>query len=579
MEYDPATVEPRQLVEAVEGAGYEATLPPSPDLTPADPGSAQPSEETAANGTSAAPADPLRQRLLISAVLSAPVLVLSMAPPLQFDYWQWLALQLATPVVIWGGWPFHRAAWLNLRHGDATMDTLVSLGTLAAWLWSLYALFLGDAGMTGMTMDFTLLPASGGAIDEIYLEVAAVVTTFLLAGRYFEARAKRQRRRRADRPARARRQGGRRARPDGEERRVPIEQLAVGDRFVVRPGERVATDGIVEQGRSALDMSCSPASRRRSRWVRRRGRRRAPSTPAGGWCVRATRVGADTALAQIARLVTEAQSGKAPVQRLADRVVGRLRARRDRAGTAVLAGWLIAGEDAAVAFTAAVAVLIVACPCALGLATPTALLVGTGRGAQLGMLIKGPEVLESTRRVDTVVLDKTGTVTTGRMSLVAVTLAPASSEPRRCGSSAAVEDALRAPIARAIADAARRRRSASCHGWSRSRTARGSGVEGVVERDGASWSAARTCSPSRPRRADGAGRGPPGAEARGHTAVAGRLGRRGRGRCSSVADTVKPTSAACGRRAARARAATAAGDRRQPHDGARPSRPRSGSAR
>ncbi len=438
--YDPRSVEPDQLVEAVAAAGYSAALP-SPKATE------EPSTTDEAS-------DPLRQRLLLSAALSLPVLVLSMSPPLQFDYWQWLVLQLATPVVLWGGWPFHRAAWLNLRHGAVTMDTLVSVGTLAAWLWSVYALFLGDAGMTGMTMDFTLLPASGGG-DEIYLEVAAVVTTFLLAGRYAEARAKRRAGAALEALLKLGAKEASMLGPDGEERLVPIEQLAVGDRFVVRPGERIAADGVVEDGRSALDMSMltgesvpvevGPGAEVAGATVNAGGR----------LTVRATRVGSDTALAQIARLVTEAQSGKAPVQRLADRVSAVFVPAVIALALAVLAGWLIAGEDAAVAFSAAVAVLIVACPCALGLATPTALLVGTGRGAQLGLLIKGPEVLESTRRVDTVLLDKTGTVTSGRMSLVDVVVAPGTERNQALLVVGAVEAASEHPIARAIAQAAR----------------------------------------------------------------------------------------------------------------------------
>jgi Cu+-exporting ATPase len=438
--YDAGAIEPERLVEAVEAAGYEAALPT------AEPAAEAPPEDD--------PNAPLRRRLVISALLSAPVLVLSMVPPLQFDNWQWLALQLATPVVLWGAWPFHRAAWANLRHGTATMDTLISLGVLSAWLWSLYALFIGDAGMPGMKMSFSLVPSAGGGADEIYLETASVVTTFILAGRYFEARAKR----RAGAALQALLALGAKdvsvVDEDGGERRVPVAELAVGTRFLVRPGEKVATDGVVEEGTSALDMSMlsgesipvevGPGSEVAGATVNAGGR----------LVVRATRVGADTALAQIARLVTDAQSGKAPVQRLADRISGVFVPVVIGLAVATLGFWLGNGESASFAFTAAVAVLIIACPCALGLATPTALMVGSGRGAQLGLLIKGPEVLESTRRVDTVVLDKTGTVTTGEMSLTEVVPAAGEEREEALRLVGAIESASEHPIARAIARAA-----------------------------------------------------------------------------------------------------------------------------
>jgi Cu+-exporting ATPase len=441
VEYDAGSIAPEQLAEAVQDAGYGAVLPSSEDA----PDPEQP-DETAALG----------RRLAVSALFSIPVLALSMVPALQFDNWQWLALQLATPVVVWGGWPFHRAAWLNLRHGTATMDTLISLGTLAAWLWSLYALFLGDAGMTGMTMEFDLVPEQGAGTDAIYLEVASVVTTFLLAGRYFEARAKQ---RAGAALTTLLGLGAREAfllDEDGNEQRVPVEKLQVGDRFVVRPGEKVATDAVVEEGRSAVDMSmltgeAVPVEVGPGEEVPGAG------INAGGRLImRATKVGADTALAQIARLVTEAQSGKAPVQRLADRVSAVFVPAVVALALATLGFWLAAGESAGFAFTAAVAVLIIACPCALGLATPTALMVGTGRGAQLGLLIRGPEILEATRRVDTVLLDKTGTVTSGRMSLVDVALADGLDRAEALRLVGAAEDASEHPIARAIADAARK---------------------------------------------------------------------------------------------------------------------------
>ena len=468
VDYDSGAVAPQQLVQAVESAGYGAVLPA------ADEGEKQDSEkdETA----------PLRTRLVVSALLAVPALLLSMLPALQFDNWQWLVLQLATPVVVWGAWPFHRAAWLNLRHAAATMDTLISVGVLAAWLWSLYALFFGDAGMTGMTMEFDLIPDPGAGVEEIYLEVASAVTTFALAGRYFEARAKR----RAGAAITALLELGAHEAslldPDGSERRVAVDQLQVGDRFLVRPGEKVATDGVVEDGRSAVDMSMLTGE---SVPVEV-----GPGVEVAGACVnaggrlvvRATKVGADTALAQIARLVTEAQSGKAPVQRLADRVSGVFVPVVVALSVGTLAFWLGAGEGASFAFTAAVAVLIIACPCALGLATPTALMVGTGRGAQLGLLIKGPEILEATRRIDTVVLDKTGTVTSGKMSLVELFVVDGVERDEALRLVGAVEDGSEHPMARAIADAARSG-FGELPGLDAFANREGLGVEGTVDGD------------------------------------------------------------------------------------------------
>ena len=412
VDFDDEAVGPEQLVDAVESAGYGATLPGTP-------------------GPDAGEARRLRTRLLVSAVLAVPVLVLSMIGPLQFAGWEVVALVLATPVVLWGGWPFHRAAWRGLRHRTATMDTLISIGTLAAWLWSVAAV-VADA-------------------EHLYLEVASVVTVFVLAGRLLESRA----RGRASSALEALlRTGARDAAvlsPDGTERRVPVEELRAGDRFVVRPGERVATDGVVEDGSSAVDASILTGE---SRPVEKHPGDDVAggSVNAGGrLVVRATRVGADTALAQIARLVAEAQSGKARVQRLADRVSAVFVPAVVALALATLVGWLVAGEGAGDAVSAAVAVLIIACPCALGLATPTALMVGTARGAQLGLLIKGPEVLESTRDVDTVLLDKTGTVTTGRMSLVEVVADDRGEALRLVG---ALEDASEHPVGQAIARAA-----------------------------------------------------------------------------------------------------------------------------
>jgi Cu+-exporting ATPase len=468
VDYDPAAASPEALLEAVEAAGYSAVLPHEGQTVETEAASEEPSETSA-----------LRRRLIISALLSAPVLLMSMIPPLQFDRWQWLALQLATPVVIWAAWPFHRAAWVNLKHGAATMDTLISIGVLAAWGWSLYALFLGNAGMEGMRMQFTLLPKVGGGVDEIYLETAAVVTTFILAGRYFESRAKR----RAGAALKALLELGAKdvaiLDEDGSERRVPIGQLQVGDRFVARPGEKVATDGIVEEGSSALDMSMltgesvpvevQPGSEVAGATVNAGGR----------LIVRATKIGGDTALAQIARLVEEAQTGKAPVERLADRISGIFVPVVITLAIGTLGFWLANGRGATFAFTSAVAVLIIACPCALGLATPTALLVGTGRGAQLGLLIKGPEVLESTRRVDTIVLDKTGTITTGKMGLVDLVAAVGENRDEALHLVGALEHASEHPIARAIADAAERKKPLVAVEQFRNRD--GLGVEGIVD--------------------------------------------------------------------------------------------------
>jgi Cu+-exporting ATPase len=467
--YDPASVEPEQLLGAVEAAGYQALLPAG-EVGQAD-------AETEIDETA-----PLRQRLLVSALLTAPILLLAMVPPLQFDNWQWLSLTLAAPVVVWGALPFHRAAWTNLRHGEATMDTLISIGTLAAFGWSLYALFFGDAGSPDMRMSFDLIPDRAAGTHEIYLEVASAVTVFILAGRYFEARAKR----RAGSALKALLELGAKdvavLGEDGSERRIPVSELKAGERFVVRPGEKVATDGLVEEGASAVDQSLLtgesvPVEKKPGDEVA------GASVNAGGRLViRATRVGADTALAQIARLVTEAQSGKAPVQRLADRVSGIFVPVVIAIAVGTLGFWIGAGEGTTFAFTAAVAVLIIACPCALGLATPTALLVGTGRGAQLGLLIKGPEILESTHKVDTVVLDKTGTVTTGKMSLVDVTVVGARREEvlRNAG---AIENASEHPIAQAIARAAVEELGSlpAVEGFA---NREGLGVEGVVEGHG-----------------------------------------------------------------------------------------------
>ncbi len=432
----PGSVSTDDLLSTVESAGYAATLPAPADAEPA-------AEDEPVT-------DPLLQRLLVSTALSIPVVAMAMVPALQFTYWQWASLTLAAPVVVWGALPFHRAAWTNLRHGATTMDTLVSVGVLAAFGWSLWALFLGTAGEPGMTHAFRIsIDRTDGAAN-IYLEAAAGVTTFLLAGRWLEHRSKRQ----AGAALRALLELGAREVAllrDGVEVRIPTDQLAVGDLFVVRPGEKVATDGEVVEGSSAVDASMltgeavpvevGPGDTVIGATVNAGGR----------LVVRATRVGADTQLAQMARLVEDAQNGKAEVQRLADRISGVFVPIVIGLSVATLGFWLGAGGGVTAAFTAAVAVLIIACPCALGLATPTALMVGTGRGAQLGILIKGPEVLESTRRVDTIVLDKTGTVTTGEMTVHDVVAADGESADVVRRLAAALESASEHPIGRAIA--------------------------------------------------------------------------------------------------------------------------------
>ena len=439
----PPTVTPDDLVATVTATGYTAALPEPP--TPQQDSDTDPDSAELAS---------LRRRLITVAALAIPVILLGMVPALQFTYWQWLSLTLAAPVVTWGAWPFHRATWMNLRHGAATMDTLISVGVLAAFGWSLYALFLGDAGTAGMTMPFTLVPSRSTGADEIYLEVAAGVTLFLLAGRYFEARAKR----RSGAALRALLAMGAKdvgLLRGGIETRIPVEQLAVGDVFLVRPGEKIASDGEVIEGRSAVDRSMLTGESVPVEVSAGATVVGATVNVGGLLQVRATRVGADTQLAQMARLVEDAQNGKAPVQRLADRVSAVFVPIVIALAVATLGFWLGNGAGAEVAFTAAVAVLIIACPCALGLATPTALLVGTGRGAQLGILIKGPQVLESTRRVDTIVLDKTGTVTTGRMAVARVHLAAGTDRSEVLRLAGAVEHGSEHPIARAVVDAAR----------------------------------------------------------------------------------------------------------------------------
>ena len=440
-------VTPEDLVATVEATGYAATLPAPPAATTGD-GDVG---ETADRGDEA---ERWRQRLVVSAVLTVPVVAMAMVPWLQFDKWQWLSLSLAAPVVVWGALPFHRAAWANARHGTATMDTLISVGVGAAFLWSVWALFFTDAGMPGMTMEFTLLPNADQAQTEIYLEVASAVTVFILLGRYLEARAKKS----SGAALRALLHMGAKdvaVLRDGVEVRVPVAQLSVGDSFVVRPGEKIATDGVVESGTSAVDASMLTGESVPVEVGPGDNVVGATVNAGGRLVVRATRVGADTQLAQMARLVEEAQTGKAEVQRLADRVSGVFVPIVIGLSLLTLTAWLVTGNPSTAAFSAAVAVLIIACPCALGLATPTALLVGTGRGAQLGVLIKGPQILESTRVVDTIVLDKTGTVTTGRMSVASVHVADGESVEEVLRVAGAVEDASEHPIAQAVARYAR----------------------------------------------------------------------------------------------------------------------------
>jgi Cu+-exporting ATPase len=428
------------LISTVEKTGYTAALPPSP-ASAGDPHEAEPVDELRA----------LRTRLFTAIALSVPVIVLAMVPAWQFTYWQWASLTLAAPVVVYGGLPFHKAAWTNLRHGAATMDTLVSLGTLAAFGWSLWALFFGTAGEPGMTHPFSLA-VGGDGMDAIYLEAAAGVTMFILAGRYFEARSKR----RAGAALRALLEMGAKdvtVLRNGIEVKIPVAQLAEGDRFLVRPGEKIATDGVIEDGTSAVDASMLTGESVPVEVAPGDSVVGATVNAGGRLIVRATRVGADTQLAQMAKLVEQAQTGKAAAQRLADRISGVFVPIVITLAVATLGWWVGTGNGWTAAFTAAVAVLIIACPCALGLATPTALLVGTGRGAQLGILIKGPEVLESTRRVDTIVLDKTGTVTTGRMTLVATVAVDGQDDSELLTRAAAVEAASEHPIAHAIAKA------------------------------------------------------------------------------------------------------------------------------
>ncbi|HEU4544269.1 MAG TPA: heavy metal translocating P-type ATPase [Jiangellaceae bacterium] len=524
---DSVTVE--DLIDVVEQTGYSAEVPVAPASWAA--------EETEFPDPTREP----RIRLLVSAALSIPVIAMAMVSALQFTYWQWLSLTLAAPVLIWGGLPFHRATWANLKHGTATMDTLISMGTLAAFGWSVYALFFGTAGEPGMTHPFSLTLNRTAGADNIYFEVAAGVTTFILAGRYFEARSKR----RAGAALRALLELGAKevaVLRGGMEQRIPIEQLGVGDLFVVRPGERIATDGVIEQGTSAVDQSMITGESLPQEVGPGSAVVGATVNAGGRLVARATRVGADTQLAQMAKLVEEAQSGKAAVQRLADRISAVFVPIVIALAAATMGFWLGTGAALGMALTAAVAVLIIACPCALGLATPMALLVGTGRGAQLGILIKGPEVLESTRRVDTIVLDKTGTVTTGEMTLLDVIPADGTDPNEALRLAGALEHSSEHPIARAIAAGASAR-VGELPTPTEFANSEGLGVTGVVEGHGVvvgrpallvDWAMPLTPELEAARLA---------AESAGRTVVA--VGWDGNVRALLlVADAVKPTSAA-----------------------------------
>src|SRR6478736_854509 len=431
--YDAGRVSPAAMRTAVADLGYAASEPIEHTMAPGAHDHMHHDED---------PLD-IRRRLVVAVALGIPVVLISMVPALMFDGWQWVAGALATPVVFWCGWPYHRATWTNLRNGAVTMDTLVTVGTVAAWAWSVVALLFLDAGAAGMS-EMAGTQSTSGA--HVYFETATVVTALLLLGKYFETRAKR----RSSGALRALLElGARDARlVSGEE--IPVDQLAVGQRFVVRPGEKIATDGVVVEGSSAVDASMLTGESVPVEVTTGDAVFGATVNASGRLVVEATRVGSETALAQIARLVAEAQGSKAPVQRLADRVSAIFVPVVFVIAVVTLAAWLLTGHPADEAFTAAVAVLIIACPCALGLATPTAIMVGTGRGAQLGIVIKGGEVLEQTRRVDVAVIDKTGTVTEGRMDLVATEVAPGTDAATLLRLAAAVEARSEHPIATAV---------------------------------------------------------------------------------------------------------------------------------
>ena len=534
----PAGMSTDDLVATVEAAGYAARLPEP--VRPAGSDGA-PGEGLVEGAGEPDRVRALRDRLVLVTVLTVPVIAMSMVPALQFRAWQWLALTLAAPVVLWGAWPFHRAAWKNLRGGAATMDTLISVGTLAALAWSLYALFFGTAGELGMVHPFELTISRSDGASNIYLEAAAGVTMFILAGRYLEARSKRA----SGAALRALLDLGAKdvsVLRDGAEVRVPTSTLAVGDLFVVRPGEKIATDGAVVEGSSAVDASMLTGESVPVEVGVGDVVTGATVNAGGRLVVRATRVGAETQLAQMARLVEDAQNGKAQVQRLADRISGVFVPVVIALAVAVLGFWVGTGTGLEAAFTAAVAVLIIACPCALGLATPTALMVGTGRGAQLGILIKGPEALERTQRIDTVVLDKTGTITSGQMSLVDVLPAAGVDPDELLRLAGALEAGSEHPIARAIAAGAEIRVGPlpAVEGFT---NLEGLGVQGVVDGHAVLVGRSRLLADWSQPLDDALERAKADAEASGRTAVAVAWDGRARG-VLTVADTVKPTSAA-----------------------------------
>lgn len=529
----PTGYDPALLIAEVEKTGYTAALP-KPKHTKAAQSDSDDTPEEDAELTS------LRHRLIGAIVLTVPVIAMAMIPALQFTYWQWASLALAAPVIVWAAWPFHKAAWTNLKHGAATMDTLISMGTSVALLWSLYALFFGTAGTPGMTHPFELTIAPSDGAANIYLEVGAGVTMFILAGRYFEKRSKRQ----AGAALRALLELGAKevsVLRNGVETKIPTDELQVGDEFIVRPGEKIATDGVVVSGTSAVDASMLTGESVPVEVGEGDPVTGATVNAGGRLVVRATRVGSDTQLAQMAKLVEDAQTGKAEVQRLADKISGVFVPIVIVIAVVALGAWLGAGFPVAAAFTAAVAVLVIACPCALGLATPTALLVGTGRGAQMGILIKGPEVLESTHKVDTVVLDKTGTVTSGKMTLVDVITEPGVDRAELLRFAGALEDASEHPIAQAIAKGATQE-VGTLPTPEDFANVEGKGVQGIVEgiavvvgRESllADWSQklSREVASAKSR-----------AEGEGKTVVA--IGWDGQARgILVVADTVKPTSA------------------------------------
>ncbi|MFH8373484.1 heavy metal translocating P-type ATPase [Streptomyces cyaneofuscatus] len=530
--YRGEDVSVQDLISTVEATGYTAEEPPPPDT-----GRSEAAESEPDDGLTA-----LRQRLITSLVLAVPVIAMAMIPALQFDNWQWLSLTLAAPVVTYAGWPFHRAAWTNLRHGAATMDTLISVGTSAAFLWSVWALFFGTAGMTGMTHPFELTIARSDGAGNIYLEAAAGVTAFILAGRWFEARSKRK----AGAALRALMELGAKevtVLRGGREVTVPTAELQVGDRFVVRPGEKIATDGKVVEGSSAVDASMLTGESVPVEVTTGDSVTGATINAGGRLVVEATRIGSDTQLSRMARLVEDAQNGKAAAQRLADRISAVFVPIVIALSLGTLGFWLGSGAGLTAAFTAAVAVLIIACPCALGLATPTALMVGTGRGAQLGILIKGPEVLETTRRVDTIVLDKTGTVTTGKMTLLAVHTATGTDENDVLRLAGAVEHSSEHPIAQAVAaGAVERLGGAALPTPEDFANVPGLGVQGVVDGHAVLVGREQLLAAWEIRLPDGLARAKAEAERAGRTAIA--VAWDGEARAVlEVADAVKDTSA------------------------------------